>query len=500
MTEDSSSTKNLKKRPENPPTLTPPDAADGEKQKASRTIPLLIAGCGLLLVIAALLVLFLPLQQEGPVIVRHVEPQANLPTAPQPPQNQITPDADFTREIERLMGVWLQKQAEAEAVDITAWGGDRYTEATALARECDLLLDEQNYPAAKGSCEGAIEHLDALMTSREALLEEAIATGLLALEQGKPEVAAEHFQRALAINSDDKRASDGAHRAEQLPAVLNFLQDGLTLEKASDPAGALLAFTAAAALDPDFAPVQKALARVRAGVAEREFQRAMSRALQAMAEDKPSVAYSALQKAESIQPGDPAVHDLRQQLARAQLAGRLTSLRQKAEHLEQEERWPEELNICKEALTLDSHAAFAVSCAERASIRVDLDNRLKAIFAKPERLFEDGPLQAARQALAHASSMTPRGSLLTSQITQLGQLITQAETEVEVMIQSDGLTEVIIYHVGRLGMFQEKTLVLRAGDYTATGSRNGFRDVRQTLKVRPGPGKLAFTLRCEEPI
>ena len=79
-----------------------------------------------------------------------------------------------------------------------------------------------------------------------------------------------------------------------------------------------------------------------------------------------------------------------------------------------------------------------------------------------------------------------------------GALLVEAQTEV--VILSDGLTDVVIYHVGRLGLFQEKSLVLRTGDYTATGSRNGFRDVRQTLKVRPGTGRMIFKLRCEEPI
>ncbi|MBW2690472.1 MAG: hypothetical protein JRC99_11140, partial [Deltaproteobacteria bacterium] len=95
---------------------------------------------------------------------------------------------------------------------------------------------------------------------------------------------------------------------------------------------------------------------------------------------------------------------------------------------------------------------------------------------------------------------TPRGPILTSQIGQLDRLITMAEAEIEVVILSDGLTDVVVYHVGRLGLFQEKNLVLRTGNYTATGSRNGFRDVRQTFKVRPGTGKMVFTLRCEEPI
>jgi len=133
-------------------------------------------------------------------------------------------------------------------------------------------------------------------------------------------------------------------------------------------------------------------------------------------------------------------------------------------------------------------------------MRLNLDSRLKSIFAKPERLFADGPLDEARKVLAQATVVTPGGPVLAAQIDQLDRLITEAEAEVEVMIRSDGLTDVVIYHVGRLGLFLEKRLVLRTGDYTATGSRKGFRDVRQTIKVRPSSGKTLFTLRCEEPI
>ena len=133
-------------------------------------------------------------------------------------------------------------------------------------------------------------------------------------------------------------------------------------------------------------------------------------------------------------------------------------------------------------------------------MRVKLDNQFTTIFAKPERLFTDGPRKEARQTLLYASQFSPRGPILTSQMNRLDSLVTEAEAEIDVVIMSDGLTDVVIYHVGRLGLFQEKQLVLRTGNYTATGSRNGFRDVRQTLKVRPGSGKMVFTLRCEEPI
>ena len=514
MTEDHRSKKAEGDLPKSPPTLVPPDVTAGEKTAGpSRTTPLLIVGCGLLLIIVALLVLLLPLRQDKPTVVHQTEqqetrqviaqpsPQGQTPTHQQDsPQGQAAPGDDSAREVNQLIAVWLQKQAEAEAVNITSWGGDVYAESVLLARECNRLLDEQHYLAAGKSCEEAITNLDDLMASKEIMFEQAITAGLLAIDQDDPETAAGHFQQALAIDADDERAATGARRAEQLPAVLRFLQDGMTMEKAGDPQGALLAFTEAAALDPDFAPAQEALARVRAEIAGKAFQQAMSRALQAVAEGKPSAASAALRKAESIRPGDRAVRDLKQQIARTQLAGRLTALRQQGERLEKEERWPEALKICEEALSLDSHAAFAASCKERTNLRVDLDKRLKAILARPERLFEDGPLEEARQALAYASGVTHRGAILVSQINRLEHLITQAEIEVEVVILSNGLTDITIYHVGRLGTFQEKKLILRTGDYTATGSRNGFRDVRQTLKVRPESGKMVFTLRCEEPI
>ena len=502
MTEDSTPKQDNGEPPGRTPTLIPPDATAGEEHKSSRT-PLLIAVGGLLLVIAALLVVLLPLMSENrtePIAVQETDtlkPQAPIQKQAVPRPEEMEQAAT---EIEQLIGTWLRKQAEGEAENVSVWGGESYVAATTRGKDCSQLLQEKQYLPAREACNEAIDKLNALMASKEALLEETVAAGLRALEQGNPEPAVEYFQQALAIDADEERATAGLRRAEQLPKALRFMQDGQTMETAGDPEGSLRAFSEAATLDPNYAPAQQALARVKAAIAEKEFQRAMSRALQGMAEGKTAAARTALKKAETIKPGDRAVHDLKQQLVLTQRAGRLSALRQSAERMEREERWSDALKTCTEALSLDSNAAFASSCKERAKLRVELDNQFAAIFAKPERLFTDGPRKEARQTLRYASQFSPRGPILASQMDRLDVLVTEAEAEIEVVIISDGLTDVVIYHVGRLGLFQEKQLVLRTGNYTATGSRNGFRDVRQTLKVRPGSGKMVFTLRCEEPI
>jgi tetratricopeptide (TPR) repeat protein len=401
---------------------------------------------------------------------------------------------------ERLFAEWLQKQAEAEADNVAAWGGEEYREAITLARECERLLEEKLYLSARESCEVALHRLEELTASKGQRLEAALSAGLQALEQGDQEEAGTQFQRAFAMDASDKRIAAGLRRAEQLPAVLRYLQDGQTMETAGDLNGALLAFTKASSLDPDYLPAKEAAERVRTFLSNQEFQQAMSNALQALSQGRLDAAGTNLQKAEKLRPGDPAVGDFKLRLAQDQLSEKLTRLRLDAERFEDAENWAGALRNCQEALTIDSHAVFANICKDRASSRLNLDQRLKAILAKPERMFEDGPLKEARQALIQASAVSPRGPLISAQIDQLARLITQAEAEEEVVLLSDGLTDVVIYHVGRLGYFQEKTLVLRTGDYTVTGSRDGFRDVRMILKVRPASGKIKLTVRCEEPI
>ena len=484
-----------------PPNLVPPDADAAGKSKTSRFIPMAILGVGLLLAALALLVIFLPMLSDTRSVKIPAESQQGPATVVKPAgQNIPEPDSAAQAEIEALIGDWLHKQAEAEAENIAVWGGQAYAEAVALAEECERLLGEQQYLPARKSCTRAIEKLAELAAAKPVLLEQALLAGTQALNSGEPDAAAVFFRDALAIDAGNQLALAGIQRAANLPKVLQFVKDGSELELSGDTEGALLAFRAAASLDPDYPPAREALKRVESSIADSAFQQSMSQALQALTAGRLLAATKALQQAEALRPGDPAVSDLKQQLKSRRLETQLDSLRQEAASFEQAERWPEALKSCEKALALNARASFATACKERVSRRIDLDKQLQGFLSHPERLFEEGPRNVARQILVFASSIEPRGTRLSGQIERLGELITEAEAEVEVVIKSDGLTEVSIYHVGHLGHFLEKRLVLRTGDYTATGSRNGYRDTRQIFKVRPGSGTLVYTLLCEEPI
>ena len=71
---------------------------------------------------------------------------------------------------------------------------------------------------------------------------------------------------------------------------------------------------------------------------------------------------------------------------------------------------------------------------------------------------------------------------------------------VRVRLESDGLTDVVVYQVGTLGTFEGRALELRPGVYTVVGTRRGYRDVRRQLVIEPGKEPPPLVVRCEERI
>lgn len=89
---------------------------------------------------------------------------------------------------------------------------------------------------------------------------------------------------------------------------------------------------------------------------------------------------------------------------------------------------------------------------------------------------------------------------LARKIKKLNRYLADARKPLQLILHSDGNTNVVIYHVGRLGQFHNHQLALKPGTYSVVGSRPGYRDVRKTIKVAPGTPLAPVEIRCEESI
>jgi tetratricopeptide (TPR) repeat protein len=211
-------------------------------------------------------------------------------------------------------------------------------------------------------------------------------------------------------------------------------------------------------------------------------------------------ARAAFELALSTRPGDAQATAALTQIDADQKLSRLTSIQAAASELEQAERWAEAARRYEEALAADPNLAEAREGRERAGLRADLDQRLRREIDNADRFNDDAVLNKARELLETARAVSDPGPVLSRQVAELDGLLKVAMTPVQVTIESDNLTQVTLFKVGRLGAFVNKTLELRPGAYTAVGSRPGFRDVRRNFRVRPDEGSQPVVVRCEDPI
>ena len=228
------------------------------------------------------------------------------------------------------------------------------------------------------------------------------------------------------------------------------------------------------------------------------FAVAMTHALDRIENGDLAGARGALADAARHRPADPALADVRARIEASETTTRLAALRDEARRAEESEDWRGAVERYERALALDPNVRFARDGVERARERADLVERMSFHVAHPERMAVPDVLDDAADALDQASTVAPVGPRHEELVAALRDLVATARSTVRVVLESDGRTEVAIYHVGRLGMFERHELELRPGSYTVVGSRRGYRDVRATLVVEPGGNPVALRVVCGE--
>jgi serine/threonine-protein kinase len=179
-------------------------------------------------------------------------------------------------------------------------------------------------------------------------------------------------------------------------------------------------------------------------------------------------------------------------------ASALARHRDAARALEEQEDWRAALTEYEAALAVDPHVTFALEGRERAAGRAALADGLDFHARNPRRLSTEGVAREAEALLERARGVPAPGPRLRAQVAALEKALADARTPVPVVIESDGHTEVAVTRVGPLGTLTRRTLELRPGEYTATGTRRGYRDVRRRFSVSPGAPPPSVVVRCEE--
>jgi tetratricopeptide (TPR) repeat protein len=468
--------------------------------RAGLPAPVVYGGIAALGLLAALVIFYLP------TLVRERGPLVNVPAARKertaPPAEAtakppvVVPQAAF----DAVLGEFLRLDEELGKLNADRWGGVDWAELRRLAGQGDAAYRERDIAGALASYQAAAGLAKGLVSRAPTVLADALREGEAALSGGDQAQAIARFETALAVAPDDAGAKRGLARARSLDRVLALMTQASGAEAAGERAAALKLYREAAALDPDWAPAKAGAARLEAAASQDAFRAQMARGFAAQAAGDLAAAREAFSLALRQRPDDVQARAALAQAESDQQLDRLARLQAEARALEQQERWSEAVARYEAVLAVDANLAEARQGRERARARSELDQRLRTELGNADRFNDDAALTKARAALESARAVAGPGPVLAEQIAELDRLLAVAATPVSVTIESDNMTEVTLFKVGRLGAFSSRSLQLRPGAYTAVGSRPGYRDVRRTFRVVPGSDAAPVVVRCEEPI
>lgn len=419
------------------------------------------------------------------------QPPAPLPAAVDPEKLALAKQA-----AEQKLAEFLEIKKLLDGKGAAEWGGKSYAEMIDIGRQADsLLIKKADLPAAAEYARAALIGLQ-IADQADAALGRMLEEGRIALTEGKGTVAQKKFSVALKIDPANQSAQKGFKRSQTIETVMQRIESGKQHEKDNALTLARTQYQQALEIDPDADEARRSLNRVTDLIKAQQFSQLMSAGLTALDNNDYALAQTRLLKAKSLRPDSREVSDALMQVDQALRLTRIDRLHDTAKNAEQSEDWQAALKSYLDVLGIDPNLQFAVRGKERAGEQIRIAKRLDYYLTQPQVLESDQQLENAVQLLDEAQQVAPRGQALASRINELDRLVMVAQTPVTITIESDNLTQIAVYKVGKLGRFSQHELKLRPGTYTVVGARDGYRDVRRKIVVKAGQQALRINVQC----
>lgn len=404
------------------------------------------------------------------------------------------------KEAQDVLAQLLEEQFALEEAQVKLWGQKTFDEAADLAKQGDELYRQQAFAQATDSYTQALAKLTELSVRLPSVTSDHLRQGFDAVKAGNATAAKAAFDIVLQIEPDNSEAFKGLQRVSTLDQVIS-LAEKAAVEEANtrlDQSQQLL--QQALKLDADSERVKSQLGSLKQKILERDFIAAMSKGLSALERSDFNQARSAFQLALKLKPGSQEALSGAQEVTHRIAQNTITSYREQAQKLSEQEQWQAALEKYDAVLKMDASLLFAQKGYKQTSDRARLDQLLQEQIESPARLATEAVYQEANALLKVAATVAQPGPRLQQQILRLQDLMRQAVMPIEVEITSDNQTQVTLLKTGLLGNFLQHRLSLTPGHYILVGKRNGFRDVRREFDVAFNKPPVSVNIQCSEKI
>jgi tetratricopeptide (TPR) repeat protein len=411
--------------------------------------------------------------------------------------------AKVRRSAQEVLQSLLETQSRLESRGVDHWAADDFLSASAVALEGDALYRAQDFEAAEALYQQALDSLNELEARLSDEINSRLALLLDAIESGDEATAGAIAPLLSQMAPDSDAVFDAVERVPLMPAITELE----TAAKASFEQGQLSTAVSqvdeALGLDPAHQRLANVARQYKSALTQQRFEDAMTKGFALLSDNDFTGARASFQLARNILPAADGPRAALAQLEEAETLSRLNDLLSQAADLAAKEQWAKAVEVLETALTIDPSLVEASDGLDQARPLAELFAKLDTIVEKQARLVDPVVLSEAQLSLSEAEAALAANAqtspVLKDKVAAVRSAVAMASTPLPVVITSDGLTEITIKRVARLGIVSSRTVSLRPGQYQFLGSRDGYRDVLVTVSIN-ATSDNRIDVRCEEAI
>jgi tetratricopeptide (TPR) repeat protein len=478
---------------------TPEIAADGSGNSKNISTKTLIIGTVFLLILVSLVIVifFLPDWVKKPEIINSKKQANDVSidvssqidsstttvtgvdvTTHSSSSNEQIKDMDLRKETQSYLQQSLEKQNILKKNNAQIWATEEYTQGLKQIESGDRQYNQQNFSQATKEYQTGLAIFNKLVDQIDIIYNKNIEQGQNALDTGNTLLAFKAFKTAALFTDESQLAAKGLARTQILDDVFVYIKQANEALESSRLVDAKKAFQSALDLDPDTKVARQKLQETNELLANKQFSTNMTAGYAALEQQNFNTAIIEFNKALKIKPASTSAKTALQQTEHKATALKIANTLNEAADKERNEQWQDAIDLYSSALKLESNLINAETGKQRAQNQLTTYKRLEKILSEPERLNDKNVHADVTTYYNEVRNVNNPGPVLTKQLNDLENLLRVSATPIKISLESDNMTDVILYKVGKMGAFESKELSLRPGKYVAVGKRDGYRDVR----------------------
>ncbi len=235
---------------------------------------------------------------------------------------------------------------------------------------------------------------------------------------------------------------------------------------------------------------------VVAGVSKKQanFNKLMTAAHRAVDQKDWEEASRLLKETLQLAPTSTAAQDLMDFVGRQQELLIQQGLSERFNAAIHAERWTEASELAKNMNTQDSDVLKQI---QRSETLINAEQLADRLLSNPERLSRPST-QTEVSRLQNLTDNVDLGKRVGEKLLRLNELSRRWTTSVVINLNSDGNTTVILRPGRSLGRFRTQKIQLMPGEYELIGRRDGFREVRRSLRLDPESEPKTIEIKVSE--